>query len=47
MLVKTTDDAGSGLRASSLRFRAHRGTTYRLAVDGRSGPAGGVTLRWR
>ena len=42
--VARNDDA-PGSRQSQVRFRAARGTTYRIAVDGFNGDIGNVTLR--
>jgi hypothetical protein len=43
----SNDDIGSGLRQSSVAFRAVAGATYRIAVDGYGAATGNIVLHWR
>jgi hypothetical protein len=44
--VASNDDATSGSRTSSVRFRTRAGVTYSIAVDGKNGALGPLTLSW-
>lgn len=44
--VASNDDDGAAGNASGLSFAATAGTTYRIAVDGKSGAVGAVDLAW-
>lgn len=44
--VASNDNDGSAGNASGLSFAAVAGTTYRIAVDGKSGASGAVNLDW-
>ncbi|MEW5967887.1 MAG: S8 family serine peptidase [Pseudomonadota bacterium] len=44
--LASNDNDGSAGNASGLSFAATAGTTYRIAVDGKSGASGAVTLAW-
>ncbi|TMJ92969.1 MAG: hypothetical protein E6G67_13835 [Actinobacteria bacterium] len=44
--VAANDDAGSGTTTSRVRFRTRAGATYFIAVDGKNGAAGPLTLSW-
>ena len=44
--VASNDDSGSG-RTSRVMFNATAGAVYRIAVDGKNGETGVVTLNWR
>ena len=44
--VAANDDAASGTTTSRVRFRTRAGTTYFIAVDGKNGAAGPLTLSW-
>ena len=41
-----SDDVQSGTLTSSVMFSANAGTTYKIAVDGWGGDAGGIKLNW-
>lgn len=45
LTAKASNDDSGGAQ-SKLTFAATAGTTYRIAVDGKAGAAGAVTLRW-
>lgn len=45
--VAVNDNDGSAGNASGLSFAATAGTTYRIAVDGKSGASGAVKLAWK
>ena len=44
--IASNDNDGSAGSASGLSFAAMAGTTYRIAVDGKSGASGAVKLAW-
>lgn len=44
--VASNDDAGGGLRTSSVTFDASSGVVYYIAVDGYNGATGNVVLNW-
>ncbi|MEW6120416.1 MAG: S8 family serine peptidase [Pseudomonadota bacterium] len=44
--VASNDNDGSSGNASGLNFAAVAGTTYRIAVDGKAGAAGALSLAW-
>jgi hypothetical protein len=44
--VASNDNASSGCVGSLLSFNAVKGTTYRVAVDGKNGATGSFTLQW-
>ena len=44
--VASNDDASSGGRQSTVSFRAQRGQTYHIAVDGYGGVTGAIVLNW-
>ena len=44
--IASNDNDGSAGNASGLSFAAMAGTTYRIAVDGKSGASGAVKLAW-
>ena len=44
--VASNDDASSGGRQSTVSFRAQRGQTYHIAVDGYGGATGAIVLNW-
>ncbi|MDP2266738.1 MAG: S8 family serine peptidase [Thiobacillus sp.] len=44
--VASNDNDGSAGNASGLSFAVTAGTTYRIAVDGKSGTSGAVKLAW-
>jgi hypothetical protein len=44
--VAANDDSGSGTTTSRVRFRTRAGATYYIAVDGKNGAAGPLTLSW-
>ncbi|MDP2030721.1 MAG: S8 family serine peptidase [Thiobacillus sp.] len=44
--VASNDNDGTTGNASGLNFAAMAGTTYRIAVDGKSATSGAVTLTW-
>ncbi len=46
-LVANNDDASNVNKQSSVTFAANAGTTYRIAVDGYNGAAGGMVLNLR
>jgi RTX calcium-binding nonapeptide repeat (4 copies) len=45
--VAASEDAGDGVRQSSVSFRATMGTEYRIAVDGFGGKVGKIRLQWK
>ena len=45
--IASNDDIAAATTASSVRFKAAAGVTYRIAVDGKNGGSGSAALAWR